>query len=200
MDLGAYHFRLWKLGHWYDVVIDDLLPCNKLAQLVFSYNKTYLNEFWVPLFEKALAKFMGSYDELEGGIFENSALFLSGGLHDEYPIEQTLQKTLNKSQETKFNISIPDTQELLEIIKLGLLRKDMIGCILENDDIAKNFGLFIEHLYLVTDAISVDNKCFLRLHNPFNTPDEVKSSDTYMNMEKEIIGLGYKETTAGEFW
>ena len=27
---------------------------------------------------------MGSYDELEGGLFENSALYLSGGLHEQF--------------------------------------------------------------------------------------------------------------------
>jgi hypothetical protein len=56
MNTGAYHFRLWRLGYWHDIVIDDYLPTNESGDLLFSYNKMFPNEFWVPLFEKALAK------------------------------------------------------------------------------------------------------------------------------------------------
>ena len=56
MQLGAYHFRFWKLGYWYDVVVDDFLPVDSNGTLIFSKNESYPNEFWVPLFEKAFAK------------------------------------------------------------------------------------------------------------------------------------------------
>ena len=129
MEIGAYHFRFWKLGYWHDVVVDDYLPVNKSDELIFSYNKTYRNEFWIPLFEKALAKFMGSYDELEGGIFENSALFLSGGIHDTYLIEDLVS---TDSANSELDDCMPTVKELLEIIKLAIQQKNMIGCIMEN--------------------------------------------------------------------
>ena len=56
IDLGIYHFRFWKLGFWYDIVVDDYLPTNNQNELIFSFNKQFPNEFWVPLFEKAFAK------------------------------------------------------------------------------------------------------------------------------------------------
>lgn len=56
MNFGAYHFRFWKLGYWYDTVVDDYLPVNNSSELLFSHNKIFPNEFWVPLFEKAFAK------------------------------------------------------------------------------------------------------------------------------------------------
>ena len=56
IQLGSFHFRFWRLGYWYDVVVDDYLPTNISNELIFSYNKIYTNEYWVPLFEKALAK------------------------------------------------------------------------------------------------------------------------------------------------
>jgi hypothetical protein len=52
---GAYHFRLWKLGKWYDVVVDDYLPTIN-NRLILTRNLTYKNEFWISLFEKAIAK------------------------------------------------------------------------------------------------------------------------------------------------
>ena len=56
MKLGAYHFRLWQRGEWYDVVIDDYLPVNETNELFFTSNRKFNNEFWVPLFIKAIAK------------------------------------------------------------------------------------------------------------------------------------------------
>ena len=56
MEKCAYHFRFWRLGRWYDVVVDDYLPTNSQGQLIFSRNEVFPNEFWVPLFEKAFAK------------------------------------------------------------------------------------------------------------------------------------------------
>ena len=53
---GAYHFRLWKLGEWYDVVIDDMLPLKLSYDLLFSRNMNHKNEFWLALFEKVITK------------------------------------------------------------------------------------------------------------------------------------------------
>ncbi len=58
IDIGAYNFRFWRLGSWYDVIIDDFLPSNNSNELIFSHNKVYKNEFWVPLYEKAFAKYI----------------------------------------------------------------------------------------------------------------------------------------------
>ena len=55
--VGAYHFRLWRLGDWYDVVVDDWLALkDSTLQLVFTRNVTYPNEYWTALLEKAVAK------------------------------------------------------------------------------------------------------------------------------------------------
>jgi calpain len=56
MKLGAYHFRLWQRGEWFDVVVDDYLPVNGKNELFFTRNVTFFNEFWIPLFIKAIAK------------------------------------------------------------------------------------------------------------------------------------------------
>ena len=54
---GAFHFRLWRLGQWYDVVIDDFLPLDQSYNLLFVRNLEFFNEYWVSLLEKAIAKY-----------------------------------------------------------------------------------------------------------------------------------------------
>lgn len=50
---GAYHFRFWIYGIWYDVTVDDYLPVWDYSnQLVFCSNKEEPNEFWAALLEK----------------------------------------------------------------------------------------------------------------------------------------------------
>lgn len=76
---------------------------------------------------------MGNYDELEGGLFENSALYLSGGLHQEYKTSQAVE--LSKKQTN--HDTDPNSEELFEIIKISIKRKDMAGCVLEDVNISK---------------------------------------------------------------
>ena len=52
---GIYRFRFYRMGEWMDIIIDDQLPKKFHA-------KVKNNEYWVPLVEKAYAKFFG-YDE-----------------------------------------------------------------------------------------------------------------------------------------
>ena len=45
-------FRFYRMGEWMDIIIDDQLPKKFHA-------KVKNNEYWVPLVEKAYAKFFG---------------------------------------------------------------------------------------------------------------------------------------------
>ena len=56
MKIGAYHFRLWKVGSWYDVVIDDMLVIDGQYNPILCKNMNQKSEFWICLLEKAVAK------------------------------------------------------------------------------------------------------------------------------------------------
>ncbi|XP_056149435.1 calpain-10 [Lampris incognitus] len=75
---GCFHFRLWRLGHWTEVTIDDRLPCIG-SMLCFSRCQTP-NVFWIALLEKAYAKFYGSYERLWAGQVSEALVDLTGGL------------------------------------------------------------------------------------------------------------------------
>lgn len=64
---GKYHMRLYnaKADKWETVVIDDYVPCKNKKPM---FTKPKGNEMWVLLLEKAFAKYVGDYADLEGGM------------------------------------------------------------------------------------------------------------------------------------
>lgn len=63
MYTGCFHFRFWRLGQFYDVVVDDYLPFyskpeqNSENDLVFCRSNKTPNLMWPCLLEKAYAKY-----------------------------------------------------------------------------------------------------------------------------------------------
>jgi hypothetical protein len=53
---GAFNFRFWRLGEWYDLVVDDYLVCDAAHNILFTRNLSSPNEYWMCLLEKAFAK------------------------------------------------------------------------------------------------------------------------------------------------
>lgn len=54
---GAFNFRFWRLGKWYDLVVDDYLVCDAAHNILFTRNLSFPNEYWMCLVEKAFAKY-----------------------------------------------------------------------------------------------------------------------------------------------
>ena len=48
---GLFHFRFWRFGTWFDVVIDDFLPVNECNQLIYCRNEVDSTEMIGPLLE-----------------------------------------------------------------------------------------------------------------------------------------------------
>lgn len=71
---GLYRFKFFKMGEWVDIVIDENLPLRRRAA------PSETDEWWVPLTEKAYAKFCGSYDRIVGGNTCWAMTDLTGGI------------------------------------------------------------------------------------------------------------------------
>ncbi len=138
IEAGAFHFRFWKQGSWYDLVVDDFLIVDFNHNVKLTANKTQFNEFWVCLLEKAWAKFAGKYSLIGcGGWFEDAALSLSGGTYDIYYTE-ILSGHILDPQVAGIKQGIvhhygdvqtitPSSNELYQILSYALNKNNAIG-------------------------------------------------------------------------
>jgi len=65
---GRYTIKLHDIRRgWEDIVIDDLIPCDRDGRPLFAQLVGDSGSVWALLLEKAFAKFVGSYEGLVGG-------------------------------------------------------------------------------------------------------------------------------------
>ena len=178
--IGAYHFRMWSMGDWYDVVVDDMVPSHiSYKFLQFCCNMTFPNEIWVPLLEKAIVKYKivllffcrlnkikirsflrfaaGRYDILDvGGYIDGIAHIFSGGIYDNY----------SRADDSKSKSNQPDDLELFVIFEQAFKHNHLISCSHSAKE-AWN-GIDNEHEYSITDVKTINNTRILQIHNPHN--------------------------------
>ena len=73
---GLHRFKFFKLGKFADVIIDTRFPSGE-SDRAFSSGT---HEWWIPLVEKAYAKFSGSYKNIIGGLPGWGLVELTGGV------------------------------------------------------------------------------------------------------------------------
>lgn len=88
-DTGAYAVRFYKNSQWETVIVDDYFPTlddsyklTPSAGAAFAYSRSF-EEVWVPVLEKAYAKYHGSYAMLESGFVHHALADLTGGTSEE---------------------------------------------------------------------------------------------------------------------
>ncbi|KAL1383959.1 hypothetical protein pipiens_013096 [Culex pipiens pipiens] len=194
---GIFHFRFWRFGQWYDVVIDDRLPTSQ-GKLVYM-RSSEKNEFWSALLEKAYAKLFGSYETLRGGSASEAMVDFTGGVAETYEMKDA-------------------PKDLFQIIEKGFRNHAMFACSLEPDPYKPEAetpqGLIRGHAYSLTMAKMVDIQTpnvkgkipLLRLRNPWGNANEWNGAWSDKSAEwqyipeatKREIGLIFE--VDGEFW
>ncbi|KFB50196.1 calpain, putative [Anopheles sinensis] len=194
---GIFHFRFWRFGQWYDVVVDDRLPTYR-GKLVYIKSSTQ-NEFWSALLEKAYAKLFGSYQALIGGSASEAMEDFTGGLTEAYDMKD-----------------VP--MNLFEMIGKGCQSYAMFSCSIpappREMEITTAQGLVKGHAYSITKAQAVDIETprvkgkiqLLRLRNPWGNHNEWngawsdKSAEWRYISEESKTALGLTFEVDGEFW
>uniref|UniRef100_A0A182QEQ5 Calpain n=1 Tax=Anopheles farauti TaxID=69004 RepID=A0A182QEQ5_9DIPT len=194
---GIFHFRFWRFGQWYDVVVDDRLPTLR-GQLVYIKSSTK-HEFWSALLEKAYAKLFGSYEALSGGSASEAMEDFTGGLTEGYEMKNA-----------------PDG--LFAMIEKSCNSYAMFACSIEAGagemEQVTAQGLVKGHAYSITKAQAVDIETprvkgkiqLLRLRNPWGNENEWNGAWSDKSPEwrfisedtKRSIGLTFE--VDGEFW
>merc|ERR1711935_65420 len=150
---GAYQFQFYRMGEWNKVLIDEQLPLKifkkRLATGRYRRGVTFdpanVEDYWALLLEKAFAKFVGGYMQLEGGFPRCAVTHLSGGITTADDIDcATITKQIKEDNIFKYLESIEETS--LVVVSNH-----------DNDSDGEDMGLIAGHAYSVEDFEELRN-------------------------------------------
>lgn len=191
---GVFHFRFWRFGDWVDVVVDDKLPVLG-GKLCFGRSSD-MNEYWLPLLEKAYAKLNGSYKALEGGKTSDALEDLTGGMAVVYDLGDKTPSNLRR-------------------ILSKALRNGTFVCAgitgSGGEQVDTHTGLISSHAYSVLKFAKVSlhhgrRDYLVKMRNPWGGRFEWKraysdSSSAWSNViEEDKERLGVADEDNGEWW
>ncbi|CCI46915.1 unnamed protein product [Albugo candida] len=159
---GAYAIRIFKNSQWETVIVDDYFPvldeaCKTSvdAGAAFAYSPRF-EELWVPLLEKAYAKYHGGFGALEKGYVHHALQELTGYPSEEILLAQAsrgiMKKTLWK-QMVRFKSN-------RFLMGAGTLNRE------HADAGILNRGLVFGACYVVYEVRQVDQYQLILLRNP----------------------------------
>ncbi|XP_063775012.1 calpain-13-like isoform X2 [Pseudophryne corroboree] len=218
---GIFHFRLWHLGEWVDIVVDDMLPF--LNGQYLSVHPSCANEFWPCLLEKAYAKLLGSYQNLHWGDPAEAFVNFTGGVTVTFKLQSskvhqddlwymistatrdTLMACINDVQDDttkKRSSSVPAVKENIDIQKNSLLSNKL------PENVYLSSGLVDRHAYCVTDVVQVKSRKgmvkLIRLWNPWGFGEWQGSwndkSPQWNDLQEEDRKALQRVRNDGEFW
>jgi hypothetical protein len=74
---GVFEVTMWMYGSPMKVVVDDRLLLTNRGKVAMA-NKSVNGAWWVPIMEKAAAKYYGNYENIDGGMAELAVYALTG--------------------------------------------------------------------------------------------------------------------------
>jgi hypothetical protein len=199
LDCGFVTCQFYKNGEWQQVIIDTRLPYNRgYASAIYGHCKD-VNEFWLPLIEKAYAKLHKTYESLNGGKMSDALVDLTGEAVE------------------KFNLRDPHTTQLIENGEMWnmLLRYYKSGCLLgctnsvksqdgESGEEMGSQGIWNNHAYGILEVRDIKGLKLIRIRNPWGEGewkgtfcDEDEEWDKHRGLKDE---LGYEFGKDGTWW
>ena len=187
---GIFCFNFWYYGHWVNVVIDDKLPVDRMGRLMFCCNNRKPNEFWSALLEKAYAKLVGNYQNLNGGSTTDALVDMTGGIQE--------------SMDMKYFEAYGRQNDLWELIMRTRKYKSLIGASINPDPRIREArlpnGLVMGHAYTITKIailnINSREERIVRLRHPWG--NEVEWNGAWSDKSNEWNQLYNSTRTALE--
>lgn len=167
---GAYAMRIYKNCQWETVIVDDFFPMladsfktTESAGVAFAHSKDF-EELWVPLLEKAFAKYYGGYAALEQGYVHHALKELTSYDSEEIFLAQASRGTLKTT--------------LWKQLLIYRSNKFLMGAgtiMSENADTEiLDTGLVFGACYVIYDVREIDGHRLLLLRNPPGDHEEWK--------------------------
>eukprot|EP00300_Choanocystis_sp_HF-7_P011625 c17547_g1_i1.p1 GENE.c17547_g1_i1~~c17547_g1_i1.p1 ORF type:complete len:360 (+),score=73.72 c17547_g1_i1:535-1614(+) len=213
---GKYVVRLFDMPNdqWKEVEVDDWLPVDQNNRPIFT--KPNGKELWVMILEKAVAKYLGSYSNLDGG-HEPWAWHLLTGAHcfsfslkpeGAWRRTETVFKKENFIEKNTYKRQTQDDyspDEFWQVLMLLDLRDAIVSASITSESESKRKdGLVAGHAYSVLQAKEVDGFRLLQLRNPWGqfewTGDWSDKSDLWHKYPSIKSFLNFSLEDDGMFW
>ena len=190
-------FRFFRMGEWHNITVDNIVPTSRRAR------RSKTSEWWVPLTEKAYAKFNGSYDSIVGGKTAWALTELTGGVAAEMELSWE-------------NVNKIGRDKLKAFIRKYLHGKGVFctSNLTESDDnrksgIFETNGLVKAHAYSMLSIEDIETSngviSLVRIRNPYgkvewNGPWSDASSEWETVSDEAKKSIDYSNHDDGEFF
>ncbi|CAK8678061.1 calpain-10-like [Clavelina lepadiformis] len=152
---GSWRFTLWDStkAEWTDVIIDDTIPTVE-KRFLFGSNQDR-DVFWLPLLEKACAKFYGCYEALSSGRASEAFMLLTGSYCWRKQLLDVTKLAIVKQQ-----------------LERTLQQKNVMGCLVATDVLCiKEYEQFRRestdlHYYVIVGVHENAEDTVMKLMNP----------------------------------
>lgn len=172
-DQGIFRFQFYNMGKWHPINIDDRLPVQPWGQgwHTFATSRSRMGAWWVPLFEKAFAKYNQNYERIEGGLGYEGLKVLTGLPVKYYNFKQLDEQTAWKRFNDYHDINFPMTTPCCRA--------------------AQSYGIVSGHAYTFLGTVQLSNgQKLAHVRNPwavekYNGPYSDSSKDWTPKLLKE---------------
>jgi hypothetical protein len=197
---GVYMVRLYKNAQWETVTVDDFFPVldtdaygdSDSAGAAFAYSKGF-QELWVPILEKAYAKYHGGYSALEFGYVHHALHDLTGGDSEEI----FLAEAARGANKYMLWTNMMKYRENHYLMGAGTVMPN------SNDHELMESGLVFGAAYVIYDVRFVDGHRLVKLRNPPGDHGEWKGDwgdKSPLWTRRLKLKLGWSDEDDGTFW
>jgi len=221
---GRYKFKFYHFDQWKEVIVDGHLPmCGTARSAYYSTAKDLFDRFhqkptddnqetdyWVPLLEKAFAKYCGSYKNLVAGHPTRGLGYITGGLAIRMVLDKSTISNFEKKKYNFFTYLLNNCDRICCCTSTNFKPSTMN---IQHEVVADS-GLVYNHAYSLLEARAVENKKgrqinLLRIRNPWNRRTNLRlkaewngdwsaKSRLWKSLESQVSDS--MSQSEGEFW